>query len=115
KELTELQGKAQTLRAQWESEKAAIERPRQLRKRIEETKIEIDKAMRVGDLSRAAELQYGTLASIERELKELEAKDQSAGVRRLIKEEVDEEDIAEVVSRRKGSPVCRPMDSEVAT
>jgi ATP-dependent Clp protease ATP-binding subunit ClpA len=48
KELTELQGKAQTLRAQWESEKGAIERPRQLRKQIEETKIGIDKAMRVG-------------------------------------------------------------------
>ena len=113
KELTELQAKGQTLRAQWESEKAAIERPRQLRKRIEETKIEIDKAMRVGDLSRAAELQYGTLASIERELKELEAKDQSAGVRRLIKEEVDEEDIAEVVSRWTGIPVSKLMEGEM--
>ena len=113
KELTELQAKGQTLRAQWESEKAAIERPRQLRKRIEETKIEIDKAMRVGDLSRAAELQYGTLASIERELKELEAKDHSAGVRRLIKEEVDEEDIAEVVSRWTGIPVSKLMEGEM--
>jgi ATP-dependent Clp protease ATP-binding subunit ClpB len=113
KELTELQAKGQTLRAQWESEKAAIERPRQLRKRIEETKIEIDKAMRVGDLSRAAELQYGTLASIERELKELEAKDQSAGVRRLIKEEVDEEDIAEVVSRWTGIPLSNLMEGEM--
>jgi ATP-dependent Clp protease ATP-binding subunit ClpB len=113
KELTELQAKGRTLRAQWESEKAAIERPRQLRKRIEETKIEIDKAMRVGDLSRAAELQYGTLASIERELKELEAKDQSAGVRRLIKEEVDEEDIAEVVSRWTGIPVSKLMEGEM--
>jgi ATP-dependent Clp protease ATP-binding subunit ClpB len=113
KELTELQAKGRTLRAQWESEKAAIERPRQLRKRIEETKIEIDKAMRVGDLSRAAELQYGTLASIERELKELEAKGQSAGVRRLIKEEVDEEDIAEVVSRWTGIPVSKLMEGEM--
>jgi ATP-dependent Clp protease ATP-binding subunit ClpB len=113
KELTELQAKGRTLRAQWESEKAAIERPRQLRKRLEETKIEIDKAMRVGDLSRAAELQYGTLASIERELKELEAKDQSAGVRRLIKEEVDEEDIAEVVSRWTGIPVSKLMEGEM--
>ena len=113
KELTELQAKGRTLRAQWESEKAAIERPRHLRKRIEETKIEIDKAMRVGDLSRAAELQYGTLASIERELKELEAKDQSAGVRRLIKEEVDEEDIAEVVSRWTGIPVSKLMEGEM--
>src|SRR4030095_14978662 len=113
KELTELQGKAQTLRAQWESEKAAIERPRQLRKRIEETKIKIDKAMRVGDLSRAAALQDCTLASIERELKELEAKDQSAGVRRLIKEEVDEEDIAEGGSRSTGLPGSNVTEGEL--
>ena len=113
KELTELQGKAQTLRAQWESEKAAIERPRQLRKQIEETKIGIDKAMRVGDLSRAAELQYGTLVALERELTKLETHAQSAGGRRLIKEEVDEEDIAEVVSRWTGIPVSKLMEGEM--
>ncbi|HYS18176.1 MAG TPA: ATP-dependent chaperone ClpB [Candidatus Binatia bacterium] len=113
KELADLQEKARTLRAQWESEKAAIERPRELRKRIEETKVEIDKVMRVGDLSRAAELQYGTLASLERELKELEAKAQSTGGRRLIKEEVDEEDIAEVVSRWTGIPVSKLMEGEM--
>ena len=113
KELTELQGKAQTLRAQWESEKAAIERPRQLRKQVEETKIGIDKAMRVGDLSRAAELQYGTLVALERELTELETHAQSAGGRRLIKEEVDEEDIAEVVSRWTGIPVSKLMEGEM--
>ena len=62
------QGKATTLREQWEREKAAIERPRQLRKRIEEIKVEIEQAMRAYDLNRAAELQYGTLAGLEREL-----------------------------------------------
>jgi ATP-dependent Clp protease ATP-binding subunit ClpB len=113
KELSTLQAKAQTLRAQWESEKAAIERPRQLRKKIEETKVEIDKAMRAADLSRAAELQYGTLAALERELKELEAKAQSAGGRRLVKEEVDEEDIAEIVSRWTGIPVSKLMEGEM--
>jgi ATP-dependent Clp protease ATP-binding subunit ClpB len=113
KELADLQGKAGALRSQWESEKASIERPRELRKRIEETKLEIDKAMRVGDLSRAAELQYGTLATLERELKELEAKAQSAGGRRLLKEEVDEEDIAEVVSRWTGIPVSKLMEGEM--
>jgi ATP-dependent Clp protease ATP-binding subunit ClpB len=112
-ELADLQGKAGALRSQWESEKASIERPRELRKRIEETKLEIDKAMRVGDLSRAAELQYGTLATLERELKELEAKAQSAGGRRLLKEEVDEEDIAEVVSRWTGIPVSKLMEGEM--
>jgi len=113
KELAELQSKAQTLRAQWESEKAALEKPRQLRQRIEETKVEIDKAMRAGDLSRAAELQYGTLAQLERELKQLEAQAPSAGGRRLVKEEVDEEDIAEVVSRWTGIPVSKLMEGEM--
>ena len=70
KELADLQAQAETLREQWEREKAAIERPRQLRKRIEEVKLEIDKAMRAYDLNRVAELQYGTLAELERELKE---------------------------------------------
>src|SRR2546423_279906 len=99
KELSELQTRGQALRAQWETEKAAIEKPRQLRKRIEETRVEIEKVMRTGDLSRAAELQYGTLAQLERELKALDAQAPAGGGRRLIKEEVDEEDIAEIVSR----------------
>jgi len=113
KELTDLQAKGQTLRTQWEAEKASIERPRQLRKRIEETKVEIEKVMRVGDLSRAAELQYGTLAALERELKQLEAQAQSTSGRRLVKEEVDEEDIAEVVSRWTGIPVSKLMEGEM--
>ncbi len=113
KELSELQTRAQALRAQWETEKAAIEKPRQLRKRIEETRVEIEKAMRTGDLSRAAKLQYGTLAQIERELKALEAQAPAGGGRRLIKEEVDEEDIAEVVSRWTGIPVSKLMEGEM--
>jgi ATP-dependent Clp protease ATP-binding subunit ClpB len=113
KELSELQTRAQALRAQWETEKAAIEKPRQLRKRIEETRVEIEKVMRTGDLSRAAELQYGTLAQLERELKALEAKAPAGGGRRLIKEEVDEEDIAEVVSRWTGIPVSKLMEGEM--
>jgi ATP-dependent Clp protease ATP-binding subunit ClpB len=112
-ELAQLQEKAKALREQWEREKAAIERPRQLRKRIEETKIEIDKAMRAYDLNRVAELQYGTLAQLERELKDAEAQMQPAGGRRLIKEEVDEEDIAEVVARWTGIPVSKLMEGEM--
>jgi ATP-dependent Clp protease ATP-binding subunit ClpB len=113
-DLGRLQGEAQALRAQWEGEKAALERPRQLRKRIEETKIEIDKAMRAYDLNRVAELQYGTLATLERELKEEEARAAAAGGgRRLIKEEVDDEDIAEVVSRWTGIPVAKLMEGEM--
>jgi ATP-dependent Clp protease ATP-binding subunit ClpB len=113
KELAQLQEQARTLRAQWESEKAAIEKPRQLRQRIEETRVEVERAMRAGDLSRAAELQYGTLAQLERELKGVEAQAGAAGGRRLVKEEVDEEDIAEVVSRWTGIPVSKLMEGEL--
>ncbi|TMQ22416.1 MAG: ATP-dependent chaperone ClpB [Candidatus Rokuibacteriota bacterium] len=114
-EVSRLQADAQKLRAQWEREKAAIERPRQLRKKIEETKVEVEKAMRTGDLSRAAELQYGTLATLERELKEAEAAAAAAadGGRRLLKEEVDEDDIAEIVSRWTGIPVSKLMEGEM--
>ncbi len=113
-ELTRLQAEAKTLREQWEREKAGIERLRQLRRRIEETKVEIDKATRAYDLNRVAELQYGTLATLERELKEEDARAATtAGGRRLIKEEVDEEDIAEVVSRWTGIPVAKLMEGEM--
>ncbi len=114
-ELTSLQAEAKTLREQWEREKGAIERPRQLRKRIEEVKVEIEQAMRAYDLNRVAELQYGTLATLERELKEGEAQAAAAagGGRRLLKEEVDEEDIAEVVSRWTGIPVSKLMEGEM--
>ena len=114
-ELARLQEQDQTLREQWEGEKASIERPRQLRRRIEEIKLEIEQTMRANDLNRAAELQYGTLPALERELKE--AEDQAAaaapGGRRLLKEEVDEEDIAEVVSRWTGIPVSKLMEGEM--
>ena len=111
-ELAGLQAQAKTMREQWEQEKAAIERPRQLRKRIEEVKVEIEKATRAYDLNRVAELQYGTLAALEKELREEEAR-AAAGGRRMIKEEVDEEDIAEVVSRWTGIPVSKLMEGEM--
>jgi ATP-dependent Clp protease ATP-binding subunit ClpB len=112
-ELARLQAEAGTLRQQWEREKAAIERPRQLRQRIESGKVEIEQAMRAYDLNRVAELQYGTLASLERDLKAEEERAQAGGGRRLIKEEVDEEDIAEVVSRWTGIPVSKLMEGEM--
>ena len=112
-ELARLQAEAGTLRQQWEREKAAIERPRQLRKRIESVKVEIEQAMRAYDLNRVAELQYGTLASLERDMKAEEERAQAAGGRRLIKEEVDEEDIAEVVSRWTGIPLSKLMEGEM--
>jgi ATP-dependent Clp protease ATP-binding subunit ClpB len=112
-ELGRLQAEAQKLREQWEREKAALERPRQIKKRIEEVKLEIEKAMRAYDLNKVAELQYGTLAALEKELKELETQVTTGGGRRLLKEEVDEEDIAEVVSRWTGIPVSKLMEGEM--
>jgi ATP-dependent Clp protease ATP-binding subunit ClpB len=113
-ELTGLQAQSKTLREQWEREKAAVERVRQVRRRIEETRTEIDKAMRAYELNKVAELQYGTLAALERELKDEETKTASApGTARLIKEDVDEEDIAEVVSRWTGIPVSKLMEGEL--
>jgi ATP-dependent Clp protease ATP-binding subunit ClpB len=113
-ELTRLQSEAKTLREQWESEKAVVETLRQLRKRVEETKVEIDKATREYNLNRVAELQYGTLPELERQLKaEDERVAAAAGGRRLIKEEVDEEDVAEIVSRWTGIPVSKLMEGEM--
>jgi ATP-dependent Clp protease ATP-binding subunit ClpB len=111
-DLAGLQAQATTLREQWEREKAALERPRQLRKRIDEVKVAIDQAMRAYDLNRVAELQYGTLAGLERELQQVQ-QPPGGGGRRLIKEEVDEEDIAEVVARWTGIPVSKLMEGEM--
>ncbi|MCX8072200.1 MAG: ATP-dependent chaperone ClpB [Candidatus Binatia bacterium] len=113
KELAELKAQQEALRARWEVEKAAIQRLRELRRKIEETKVEIGKAERQYDLNRVAELKYGVLAQLERQLAEEEAKlAQQDGGLRLIKEEVDENDIAEIVSRWTGIPVSRLMEGE---
>ncbi|GBD26305.1 Chaperone protein ClpB 1 [bacterium HR30] len=113
KELAELKAQQESLRARWEVEKAAIQRLRELRRKIEETKVEIGKAERQYDLNRVAELKYGVLTQLERQLAEEEEKlaKQDGGLR-LIKEEVDENDIAEIVSRWTGIPVSRLMEGE---
>ena len=114
RELAELREEGDALKAEWEREKGAITAVRTLREQIEQTRIEIEQAERAYDLNRAAELRYGRLPSLERELKEKEAAlDTEAGGRRLLKEEVDEEDIAEVVSRWTGIPVSRLMEAEI--
>ncbi|MCG3160891.1 MAG: Chaperone protein ClpB [Acidobacteria bacterium] len=114
KELAELKSQADSLRAQWQSEKQAVQRLRGLREQIEHTRIEIEQAERQYDLNRAAELRYGKLAELERRLQseeELLVKKQSQF--RLIKEEVSEEDIAEVVSRWTGVPVTKLLEGEL--
>ncbi len=111
-ELAEARTRRDALRAQWQSEKQALARLAELRQQIEATRLEIDKAKRAYDLNRVAELQYGRLAALERALAEAEAKLASAGGSRLIKEEVDEEDVAQVVARWTGIPVARLIEGE---
>jgi len=113
RELEKLKREAEELRAQWEQEKEAISRVRQLKKGIEETRKEIEKAEREYDLNRAAELKYGRLLELERRLKEEEeALSKIQKHRRLLKEEVDEENIALTVSRWTGIPVSKILEGE---
>jgi ATP-dependent Clp protease ATP-binding subunit ClpB len=114
KELADLRAESDALTARWQSEKQAVVRLQQLKRHVEETKTEIEQAQRQYDLNRAAELKYGKLAGLERQLQEESdnfAKQQAQA--KLIKEEVDEEDIAEVVSRWTGVPVTKLMEGEM--
>ncbi len=114
KELADLRAEADALQARWQTEKKAVAHLRSLREQIEKTNLEIEQAQRQYDLNRVAELKYGTLAQLERQLKAEEASLSSKdGAPRLLKEEVDEEDIAEVVSRWTGVPVSRLLEGEL--
>ncbi len=114
KELGGLRAEADAMKAKWQAEKRAVQRLRGLREQIEQVKIDIEKAEREYDLNKAAELKYGTLTQLEHQLKqesEQFARKQAGAA--LIKEEVDEEDIAEVVSRWTGVPVAKLLEGEV--
>ncbi|HEY2487810.1 MAG TPA: ATP-dependent chaperone ClpB [Candidatus Binataceae bacterium] len=115
RELAEAKERREALEAQWQSEKGGLEKISKIKADIEQTRIAIDKAKREYDLNKVAELQYGKLASLEKELgSEEERLIKKAGSGdRLIKEEVDEDDIAEVVARWTGIPVSRLMEGEV--
>jgi len=114
KELADAKADFDALSARWQGEKDAVERLRQIREQVEQTKAEIDQAQRQYDLNRAAELKYGKLATLERQLAEESAKlEQQQSKSKLIKEEVSEEDIAEVVSRWTGVPVTRLLEGEM--
>ena len=113
KELAEKQRDLQALKTRWESEKASVSRLRKTREAIEEVKLAIEKAERAYDLNRVAELRYGELPRLERELEiEQQQLGKKQGETRLLKEEVDEDDIAAIVSRWTGIPVSRLMEGE---
>ncbi len=114
KEMTELQSKRDELRAQWLSEKEIIAKIRNIKEQMEKTKIESERAEREGDLTKASELRYGKLLELQKSLETENKKLANAQARRkMLKEEVDEEDIAEVVSKWTGVPVSRMLEGEI--
>ncbi len=113
KELADLKAQADALKVQWEAEKGVIATLRVLKREIEEVKIQIEQAERAYDLNRAAELKYGKLTELEQRLRtEEERLHEKQGGTMLLKEEVDEEDIAHVVSRWTGIPVNKLLEGE---
>jgi len=114
KELADLKERADVLRAQWQSEKEALNRIQAIKAEIENTKLLIEQAERATDLQRAAELKYGKLIELEKNLKaEEEVFSHKKGAARLLKEDIDEEDIAEIVSKWTGVPVTKLLEGEV--
>ncbi len=112
-ELAELREEASGMKAQWQGEKDRIARIRALKERIDELRVEAERATRTGDLSRAAEIQYGEIPQAQRELDEAESRLEALqSENQFLKEEVDAEDIAGVVSRWTGIPVSRMMETE---
>jgi len=113
REIADLSEKRNELKAQWMSEKEIIQKIRNIKEQIEQTKIDAEKAEREGDLTRAAELKYGRLLQLQKELEEENARLMERQSRRkMLKEEVDEEDIAGIISRWTGIPVSRMLEGE---
>ena len=112
KELNEVQTKADILKAQWQKEKGGISIIRQLKEQIEETKRQIEHAERETDLQRAAELKYGKLNELEKRLKQASQTGTPEKNGRMLKEEIDEDDIAEVIAKWTHIPISKLLESE---
>jgi ATP-dependent Clp protease ATP-binding subunit ClpB len=110
RELAEAQERRDGLAARWSKEKEALERVKQVMARIDELKSEAERAERAGDLQRVAEIRYGELPELEHELAERDGSISEAEP--MVKEEVDEDDVAEVVARWTGIPVSRLLEGE---
>ena len=111
--LAELKEKSASLKLKWKNEKEQIDKIKKIKKEIEQTKLEAERAERMGDLGKAAELRYGKLNQLQKELEEVRKKlEEIQKDSKMLKEEVDEDDIAEVVSKWTGIPVSRMMESE---
>ncbi len=116
KELAGLKEQRTGLAAQWQQEKSAIQGVRNQKEELEQLRNEVERAQRAGDYAKASELQYGRIPELERQIREHEqapAPGATSAAPRMLKEQVDEEDIAEVVSRWTHIPVSRLMEGEV--
>ena len=100
------------LRQQWDHEKASIDTVRQIKAKIEETRLAIDRAKQASDLNRAAELMYAKLPKLQKELEQAEGAGKGEKAPRLLREEVRPDDIAEIVAKWTGIPVTRLLESE---
>jgi ATP-dependent Clp protease ATP-binding subunit ClpB len=113
RELAELRERADAMKAQWQQEKETLGAVGRIKQDIDQARVEADRATRAGDLAKAAEITYGRIPELERQMKEAEAKLASRGGRpQFLKEEVTADDIADVVARWTGIPVSRMMESE---
>jgi ATP-dependent Clp protease ATP-binding subunit ClpB len=113
RELAEIRERANILKANWKREKELIARARELKEKIEQLKLEEQTEERQGNLQRVAEIRYGLLRQTEEELNKLTAQMDVKGKSRMLKEEVDEEDVARIVSKWTGIPVSKMLESEV--
>jgi ATP-dependent Clp protease ATP-binding subunit ClpB len=113
KELAGIREQSNALKARWKQEKDLIARSRQLKERIEQLKIDEQTEERKGNLQRVAEIRYGLIRQTEEELHKVTAQLESSIGQRMLKEEVDEEDVAKVVSKWTGIPVSKMLEGEV--
>jgi len=113
KEIAELSGERNTLKAQWENEKAIIQNLRLEKENIDKLKFEAEQAEKAGDYGKVAEIRYGKITAAEKRLSDFQTKmKEMQGGHSLLKEEVDSEDIAEVVAKWTGIPVSKMLQSE---
>jgi ATP-dependent Clp protease ATP-binding subunit ClpB len=114
RELAELRERAAAMRAQWDAEKDAIKGAGEIRERLDEARREAERAQRESNLERAAQLRYGEIPELEKQLAEYEQKARETPETVFLKEEVDANDVAEVVSSWTGIPLSRLLEAEVA-
>ena len=112
RELADLRERSGAMKAEWQAEKDAITAIREVKEQLDEAHREAERAERDADLQRAAELRYGRIPELEQQLADAEARADGGG-NKFLKEEVDDEDVAEVVAKWTGIPVSRLMESEV--